>query len=252
MPGRLQDKVLLLSGSTGIAAATARLAKAEGASVLAIARHAGELDDVFLGDLTEAATARDAVRHCVDRFGRIDCLFNVAGISARRFGDGPIHKCTEAAWDITMDTNVKSMFLLSRETLQVMLEQPVGENRQRGVILNMASVAPATPAPRYFDTHAYAISKGAVIAMTRVMASYYASHGIRVNAIAPAFVRTRLTERSQQNPEILAYLRQRQPLAEGMIEADEIARASVFLLSDESRMITGDTVTVDAGWSVST
>lgn len=252
MPGRLQDKVLLISGATGIAAATARLAKAEGASVLAIARHAGELDDVFLGDLTEAATSRDAVRHCVDRFGRIDCLFNVAGISARRLGDGPLHKCTEEAWDITMDTNVKSMFLLSRETLQVMLEQPVGESEQRGVILNMASVAPVRPSPRYFDTHAYAISKGAVVAMTRVMASYYAPHGIRVNAISPAFVRTRLTERSQQNPEILAYLSERQPLAEGMMEADEIARASVFLLSDESRMITGDTLTVDAGWSVST
>jgi NAD(P)-dependent dehydrogenase (short-subunit alcohol dehydrogenase family) len=251
MPGRLQDKVLLLSGATGIAAATARLAKAEGASVLAIARHAGELDDVFLGDLTEAATARDAVRHCVDRFGRIDCLFNVAGISARRVGDGPLHTCTEEAWDLTMDTNVKSMFLLSRETLQVMLEQPAGQNGQRGVILNMASVTPMAPSPRYFDTHAYAISKGAVIAMTRVMAAYYAPHRIRVNAIAPALVRTRLTERSQQNPEILAFLRERQPLAEGMIEADEIARASVFLLSDESRMITGDTLTIDAGWSVS-
>ena len=74
---------------------------------------------------------------------------------------------------------------------------------------------------------------------------------IRVNAISPALVRTRLTERSQQNPEILDYLRQRQPLAQGMMEADEIARAAVFLLSDESRMITGDTLTIDAGWSVS-
>src|ERR1700687_871236 len=101
MPGRLRGKVLLISGTTGIAAATARLAKAEGASVVAIARHAGELDDVFLGDLTEAATARNAVRHCVNRFGRIDCLFNVAGISARRLGDGPIHQCTEEAWDLT-------------------------------------------------------------------------------------------------------------------------------------------------------
>lgn len=251
MPGRLQDKVLLISGASGIAAATARLAKAEGASVLAIARHTGELNDVFLGDLTEASTARGAVRHCVDRFGRIDCLFNVAGISARRIGDGPLHTCTEEAWDITMDTNVKSMFLLNRETLLVMLEQPAGENGQRGAILNMASVTPVRPSPKYFDTHAYAISKGAVIAMTQVMAAYYAPHHIRVNAIAPALVRTRLTERSQQNPEIVEYVRQRQPLADGMIEADEIARAAVFLLSDEARMITGDTVTVDAGWNVS-
>src|ERR1700681_2125141 len=196
MPGRLRDKVLLISGTTGIAAATARMAKAEGASVLAIARHAGEIEDVFLGDLTEASTSRDAVRHCVDRFGRIDCLFNVAGISARRLGDGPLHTCTDEAWDATMDANVKSMFMLSRETLQVMLEQPAKDNGQRGVILNMASVTPVRPSPLYFDTHAYAISKGAVIAMTRVMAAYYAPHHIRVNAISPALVRTRLTERS--------------------------------------------------------
>ena len=227
-----------------MAAATARLAKAAGASVVAIARHAGELDDVYLGDLTDAETARGAVRHCVERFGRIDCLFNVAGISARRLGDGPIHTCTEEAWDVTMDTNLKSMFLLSRETLKVMIE------KRRGVILNMASIAPTRPSPRYFDTHAYAVSKGAVIAMTRVMAAYYAPHGIRVNAIAPALVRTKLTQRSQDNPEIMDYLRQRQPLAEGMIDADDVARAAVFLLSDESRMITGETLTVDAGWSV--
>ena len=84
MSGRFENKVLLISGTTGMAAATARLAKAEGASVLAIARHQGELDDVFLGDLTDPATARNAVRQCIERYGRIDCLFNVAGISARR------------------------------------------------------------------------------------------------------------------------------------------------------------------------
>lgn len=250
MPGSLQNKVLLISGTTGIAAATARLAQSEGAAVLAIARHAGELDDVFLGDLTEAATARDAVRHCMDRYGRIDCLFNVAGISARRLGDGPLHTCTEEAWDATFDTNVKSMFLLNRETLQAMLAQPPDPNGRRGVILNMASVAPTTPAPRYFDTHAYAISKGAVIAMTRVMATYYAPRGIRVNAIAPGFVRTPLTKRSQENTELLTYIRERQPLAAGMMEPDEVARAAVFLLSDHSRMITGDTLTIDAGWSI--
>jgi NAD(P)-dependent dehydrogenase (short-subunit alcohol dehydrogenase family) len=247
----MEGKVLLVSGSSGMAAATARLAKAEGAAVLAIARHQGELDDVFLGDLMDVATSRDAVRQCVDRFGRIDCLFNVAGISARRVGDGPLHTCTEEAWDLTMNANVKSMFLLSREVLQVMLRQPLGPNGQRGVILNMASVASTAPEPRYFDTHAYAVSKGAVAAITTVMAAYYAPQQIRVNAIAPALVKTRLTERSQQNPEIVAYLRHKQPLAEGMMEADEIARAALFLLSDESRMVTGETLTVDAGWSVS-
>lgn len=251
MPRRFDDKVLLISGATGIAAVTAKLAKAEGASVVAVARHSGELDDVFLGDLTDRETARNVVRHCMDRYGRIDCLYNVAGVSARSLGDGPLHTCSDEAWDQTMDTNVKSMFMLTRETLRVMIEQPAGPNGLRGVILNMASVAATVPESHYFNTHAYAISKGAAIAMTKVAAAYYAPHRIRVNAIAPAVTKTRLTKRSQENPEILDYLRHRQPLAEGMIDADDIARASLFLLSDDARMVTGETLVVDAGWSVS-
>jgi NAD(P)-dependent dehydrogenase (short-subunit alcohol dehydrogenase family) len=251
MPRRFDDKVLLISGATGIAAATAKLAMAEGAAVVAVTRHSGELDDVFLGDLTDPATARNAVRHCVDRYGRIDCLYNVAGMSARSLGDGPLHTCSDEAWDRTMDVNVKSMFLLTRETLKVMLEQPVGPNGLRGVILNMASVAATVPESQYFNTHAYAISKGAAITMTKVAAAYYAPHLIRVNAIAPAVTRTRLTKRTQENPKILDYLRHRQPLAGGMIEVDDIARASLFLLSDDSRMVTSETLVVDAGWSVS-
>src|ERR1035438_9307555 len=92
MTGRLQSKAILISGSTGIAAATARLAASEGASVFVIALERGECGDVFTGDLTLADTARDGVRECVRRFGRIDCLYNAAGISGRRFGDGPIQQ----------------------------------------------------------------------------------------------------------------------------------------------------------------
>ena len=143
------------------------------------------------------------------------------------------------------------MFLLTRETLKVMLEQSVASNGQRGVILNMASVAATVPESQHFNTHAYAISKGAAITMTKVAAAYYAPHLIRVNAIAPAVARTRLTKRTQENPEIIDYLRHRQPLAGGMIDADDIARASLFLLSDDARMVTGETLVVDAGWSVS-
>src|SRR5258708_39330382 len=86
MPGRFEGKVLLISGATGIAAATARLAMAEGAAVVAVARHSGGLEGVVLGDLTHPATARKTGRHCVDRYGRIDCLYNVAGMSARSVG----------------------------------------------------------------------------------------------------------------------------------------------------------------------
>jgi NAD(P)-dependent dehydrogenase (short-subunit alcohol dehydrogenase family) len=251
MAGRLQNKTALISGSTGIAAATGRLAASEGASVFHIALDAGECEGVFLGDLTRAENARDGVRECLRRFGRIDCLFNVAGISGRRFGDGPLHECSEEAWDRVLSTNVKSMFLLTRETLRAMLAQPPGENGLRGVILNMATTVVNSPEPLHFATHAYAASKGAVLAMTKAMAAYYAPHGIRVNAIAPGLVRTPMTLRAQESPEILTFMRRKQPLAEDLIPASDVARAAVFLMSDEARMTTGETLTVDAGWSVS-
>src|ERR1039458_5653635 len=121
MAGRLQNKAILISGSTGIAAATARLAASEGASVFAIALERGECDEVFTGDLTLADTARDGVRECVRRFGRIDCLYNVAGIGGRGFGGGTIHQGTEEAWDRVMDANVKQSLaraFLSWRTLE--------------------------------------------------------------------------------------------------------------------------------------
>ena len=127
MPGKLQDRVCLITGSTGIAACTAKLAAREGATVF-VASNAedscpalaeslgaqGGVCDACVADLTVESSAAKVVAQCVARFGRIDALFNVAGISGRSFGDGPVHQCTERGWDMTMDTNVKSMFLVSR------------------------------------------------------------------------------------------------------------------------------------------
>lgn len=260
----LSDQVCLITGSTGIGAATARLAAAAGARVFIVSRtaeHCGALAEeitaaggqaaYYAAELTVGAAVEEAVRQCVAAFGRIDALFNVAGISGRRFGDGPIHECTEEGWDTTLDTNVKSMFLTCRAVLREMLGQPPGANGQRGTILNMASVLASSPERRYFATHAYAASKGAIISMSRSMAAYYAPHKIRVNVIAPSLIRTPMSRRAQEDPEILALMKTKQPLVEDLIEAEEVARAALFLLTDESRVITGDVLTVDAGWSVS-
>jgi NAD(P)-dependent dehydrogenase (short-subunit alcohol dehydrogenase family) len=103
-------------------------------------------------------------------FGRIDALFNVVGISGRRFGDGPVHECSDAGWDVTFETNVRSMFLVCREVVRRMLAQEPGADGLRGAVLNMASVLALSPEPRFFATHAYAASKGAVLALSRSMA----------------------------------------------------------------------------------
>ncbi len=260
----LSNKVCLITGSTGIGAATARLAAEAGARVFIVSRteeHCQVLAAEIAGgggscafyaaDLTVGAAVEEAVRHCVTEFGRIDALFNVAGISGRRFGDGPVHECTEEGWDTTLDTNAKSMFLMCRAVIRQMLAEPVGANGLRGTILNMASVLGFSPEPRFFATHAYAASKGAIIGMSKSMASYYASHKIRVNVIAPSLIRTPMSRRAQENPEILKLMKTKQPLVEDLIEAEEVARAALFLLGDDARVITGDVLTVDAGWTVS-
>lgn len=259
MSGRLQNKVCLITGSTGIGAATARLAASEGASafvvskdeVSCVALSAGIGCGYNIADLTRAGEVEQAVENCLAKYNRIDALFNVAGISGRKFGDGPIHECSLEGWDVTIETNLKSMFLVCRAVIRQMLNQPVGENGLRGAILNMASVLAFAPEPKFFATHAYAASKSAIIGLTQAMAAYYAPSKIRVNAIAPALTRTPMSQRAQQNPELLEFIKTKQPLSEDLIEADDVARAAVFLLSDEARNITGEVLSVDAGWKVS-
>jgi NAD(P)-dependent dehydrogenase (short-subunit alcohol dehydrogenase family) len=260
----MQGKVLLMVGSTGIGGETAKLAARSGAQIFVVSRNedncralAEEIEAnggtarYLAADQTDATQVQNAVQNCVQQFGRIDALFNVAGISGRRFGDGPMHEVTEEGWDVTLDTNVKGMFLFCRSVLQQMMQQTVGESGLRGTILNMASVLGFSPQRDFFGTHAYAASKGAIMGMSRSMASYYAPHKIRVNVIAPGLIRTPMSKRAQENPEIMELMKTKQPLVEDMIEAIDVARAALFLLSDDSRVITGDTLVVDAGWTVS-
>ncbi|MBI3858105.1 MAG: SDR family oxidoreductase [Planctomycetes bacterium] len=257
--GPLLDKVLLITGSTGIAAATAELSAAAGARVFVTSRtpeHADELakrtGGAFLAaDLVEPQAAERAVEACVARFGRIDALFNVAGISGRKFGDGPLDECTDEGWSITLETNVSTMFRMCRAALKRMLHQAPAADGLRGTILNMASVLGFSPQAGHFATHAYAASKGAILGMSKSMAAYYASDKIRVNVIAPSLVRTPMSARAQADPVIQALMRTKQPLAEDLIDAADVARAAVFLLGSDSRRITGDTLVVDAGWCVS-
>ncbi|MEO8427892.1 MAG: SDR family oxidoreductase [Verrucomicrobiota bacterium] len=264
MAGKFQNKVFLLTGSTGIAAATAEIAAREGAQIFVTSRTpehgnalvskirvAGGTGESYPADLTIADSVSAAVQRCLSRFGRIDGLFNVAGISGRKFGDGPTHECTEEGWDFTMETNLKSMFLMCRAVLTQMLTQAPGDNGLCGVVLNMASVLGFSPSPKHFATHAYATSKGAIIALSKAMAAYYAPLKIRVNVIAPALVRTPMSARAQQNLEVLAFMKTKQPLVEDLIDAEAVARAALFLLGDDASVITGDVLTVDAGWCVS-
>ncbi|MBI3472496.1 MAG: SDR family oxidoreductase [Candidatus Solibacter usitatus] len=246
--------VLLISGATGIAEATALLAAGQGASVFIASLEESDcrmLCDRIPGsgyaacDLSDESQAQRAFASCLERFGRLDALFNCAGISGRRFGDGPLHECSAEGWDKTLQVNVSCTFLLCREALRhwLAISQP-------GAIVNMSSVLAFSPEPRYFATHAYAASKGAIVSLSQAMAAYYAPYSIRVNVIAPGLVKTPMTRRAQSDGEILDFIRDKQPLSHGMLDPEDVARAALFLLGSESRYITGAVLNVDGGWAV--
>jgi NAD(P)-dependent dehydrogenase (short-subunit alcohol dehydrogenase family) len=199
-----------------------------------------------VADVSNEEAVRRSVAACIDRFGRIDALFNVAGISARALGDGPIHECTAEAWDTVMNVNAKGTFLMCREVLRLWTR-----DSQKGVILNTGSVLAQHPQGRHFATVGYAASKGAIEAMTLSAAAHYAPSGIRINVVAPGLVRTPMSARAQENREVLEFMAQKQPLTRGLLAAEDIAKTACFLLRKDSGPITGQIITVDGGWTVS-
>jgi NAD(P)-dependent dehydrogenase (short-subunit alcohol dehydrogenase family) len=247
------DEVLLITGSSGIAAAVARMWAAEdsvfvfGVNENECRALSDELDAGYaVGDVRDEAAVKRGVAECLDRFGQIDALMNVAGVSARAMGDGPLHQCTSEAWDAVMDLNAKGTFLMCHEVLGLWTK-----NRQAGVILNTGSVLARHPQREHFATVGYAASKGAIEAMSVAAAAYYAPEGIRINVIAPGLVHTPMTARAQGNSEINQYVIHKQPLRKGMLTADDIAKTACFLLRRDSSPITGQIINVDAGWTVS-
>ena len=248
------DDVLLITGSSGIAEATALLAGREGFRVFIAGLDESQCRDLSAriegsaysaGDLREPTVADAALSACLKHFGRVDALFNVVGGSGRAFGDGPVHECPVEGWDKTLEANARPTFLMCRVAVRHWLEAGRG-----GTILNMASVLAFSPEPQHFSTHAYAASKGAVIAMSRAMAAHYAPNGIRVNVIAPGLVKTPMSARAQSDPEIVEFIRRKQPLSGGFLEAADVAETALFLLGARSRQVTGQVVAVDGGWSV--
>ncbi len=258
MSDRFDGRVVLVTGSTGMAASAARALSAEGAFVFVTSRTADhaqrlgtELDTGWMAaDLAHEEQAEAAVEACVQRYGRLDAVYAVAGISGRRFGDGLLHEASLAGWETVIANNATSLFLVGRAAIRRMLDQEPGPDGARGVILAMSSALARNPSPEHFGTHAYAASKGAIESLTRAVAAAYAPYGIRMNAIAPSLVATPMSGRAQSDPDVLAYLRRKQPLAGGPIDADAITPTALHLLCAESRMITGQVITVDAGWSI--
>jgi NAD(P)-dependent dehydrogenase (short-subunit alcohol dehydrogenase family) len=241
---RLQDKVAVVTGgASGIGLATAQLFMEEGAHVVVFDIN-GSHPDALEVDVTSANQVEASVKKVVDRHGRLDILVNVAGGSGRKWGDGPADSCTLEGWDKTLALNLDSIFYCCKYALQTMLTQG------HGGIVNVSSVLGIVGGDEDFATHAYASSKGAVISLTRSIASYYAPRGIRANVICPSLIATPMSQRAQESKYIRSRLPQLQPLTGDFGSPRDVAHAALYLASDESSFVTGSVLTVDGGWTV--
>ena|SRR5829696_5989107 len=233
----LEGKAALVTGAAGgIGGAVARAFADAGARVVRVDRV--DVEAVF--DLSRADEAERAVTTAEERLGRLDLLFNGAGISGRTLGDGPVEECTEEAWNAVLDANLKTVFLCSKYAI------PALRRAGGGSVINLSSVLGLVGSD-LFDTHAYAASKGAIVALTRAMALSYARDGIRINAICPGLIHTAMSERARSDSHTMARLRELQPLTGEAGRPEDVAGAAVYLAS--APFVTGAVLTVDGGWT---
>ncbi len=263
--GRLDGRNCLIVGGTGgIGLAAARRFLQEGANLVVSGRadDSGAFATAQLAEFGKPTTLiadladRDAIAGLVPRAveilgGRLDVLFHVAGMSGRKFGDGPLDACTDEGWDGTLDANARSVFLTNRAAVRQMLTQPLDDTRLRGTVVNTGSVLGQSPSPLLFNTFAYSAAKGALRSMTQSAAATYAPQGIRFNLVVPSLIDTPMAARSTTNPTYLHYLRTKQPLAAGPGRPEDVAEAALYLCEPASRFVTGAILAVDGGWCLS-
>lgn len=245
---RLKDKIIFVTGgSAGIGLDCARAYAREGANVVVVARRdemaaqaAADLGDGHLGfgcDVADGHQVEAAIGRVMDAYGRLDVVHNNAGIASP---SKPLHETSEEEWDALFSTNLKSVFHTTRHAFKAL-------KASRGCILNTSSLVGVIGQ----EIHAaYTATKGGMNTLTKSMALDYAKFGIRVNAVCPAGTWTpMLRDWCAEQPDpggIQQYLDAIHPLGY-CPEGDVIADASVFLVSDEARFITGHIMHVSGG-----
>ncbi len=257
MKMQLEDKhAIITGGSSGIGRSTALLFAAEGAraSVIDIDSEMGtecvnEIkqsggDAFFIkADLTSSDEVNQSFDHAIRKHGSLDIVVNCVGGSGRKRGDGPVHECTVEGWDWTLDLNLKSTFLGCKFAIQDFLKNGAG------AIVNVSSAIGLVGGDDVFGTHAYATSKGAIISLTRSIAIYYATKGIRANVVCPGMIDTPLTSRAQSDSRMQNLIKQLQPLTGEFGRPTDIAYGILYLASDHASFLTGAVLPIDGGWT---
>jgi meso-butanediol dehydrogenase/(S,S)-butanediol dehydrogenase/diacetyl reductase len=251
---QLRDKGAIITGAgAGIGRACCLLFAAEGAKIVAVDLDPAALDLVvedvrsnggsilaIQADVSRAADVERVVSATSEKFATINILFNNAGIVPH----GKIHETTEDDWDRTMAVNVKSMYLMSHAVVPIFLKHG------GGVILNTSS---ATALRSVVDRAAYSASKGAVLALTKSMAIDYVRDGVRVNCLCPGTIDTPSLNRRlaafADPEEARKQFVARQPMGR-LGTAEEVAKAALFLVSEDAKFVTGAAFSIDGGFTV--
>jgi len=243
----LEGKVAVISGaSRGIGHAGALALADAGASVVVASRKIADLEPVaeeirakgvksmaIAAHIAKIEDSKALTEQVMKAFGRIDILMNNAGTNPYY---GPIMDQDEKTYDITMNVNLKGLFFLSQLAARIMKAQG------GGCIINTASIGGL----RAGDLGVYSVTKAAVIMLTQVMAKEWGQYKIRVNAIAPGIIKTRLSEALWKDPAVSAKAVGHIPMMR-LGEPDEVAGAVVFLASNAASYITGETIVIDGG-----
>jgi len=242
MPGRLEGKVCVITGTaSGIGAESARLFASEGAKVVGVDVTAEgiEGDVAIQADVTDDAQVRKVYERAREKFGRVDVLFNNAGVNPPN--DVDVLETDLDAWQQVQDVNVLGVLLCCRHGIPHLLESGGGS------VINTASFVALLGAAT--SQISYTASKGAVVAMSREMGVQFARRGVRVNALCPGPVDTPLLQELFASDQAQAERRLVHVPMGRFAEAREIAQAALFLASDESSYVNAASFLVDGGIS---
>jgi NAD(P)-dependent dehydrogenase (short-subunit alcohol dehydrogenase family) len=242
--GRLAGRVCVVTGALGgIGAATVECFQREGASVVGVDLHPDSPGELALQvDVTDEQQVSDCFKQARERFGRIDVLFNNAGISPN--DDGSVIETTLEAWERVQQVNLRSVFLCCKHGIPHLLEN---DGPLRGSVINTASFVAVMGAAT--SQISYTASKGGVLALSRELGVEFARRGVRVNALCPGPVDTPLLkELFAKDPEKAARRLVHVPMGR-FARAEEIASGALFLASDESSFVTASTFLIDGGLS---